>query len=63
MAVHLFGATSSPSVASYALRRTAEDHRDTATPEAVQRILQNFYVDDCLQSVATEEDAVTLARF
>lgn len=31
MAVHLFGATSSPSVASYALRRTAEDRRDTAT--------------------------------
>ena len=34
MAVHLFGATSSPSVASYALRRTTEDHRATASPEA-----------------------------
>ncbi|KAK0138800.1 hypothetical protein N1851_024662 [Merluccius polli] len=62
MTVHLFGATSSPSVASYALKRTAEDHRDVASPEAVQTVLRNFYVDDCLKSVATEDDAVTLAR-
>ena len=62
MAVHLFGATSSPSVASYALRRTAEDHRDVASPEAVQTVLRNFYVDDCLKSLATEDDAVTLAK-
>ncbi|KAJ8332985.1 hypothetical protein SKAU_G00418810 [Synaphobranchus kaupii] len=61
MTVHLFGATSSPSVASYALRRTAEDHKATAPPEAVQTVLRNFYVDDCLKSVATEDDAVTLA--
>ena len=62
MTVHLFGATSSPSVASYALRRTAEDHRDVASPVAVQTVLHHFYVDDCLKSVATEGDAVTLAR-
>lgn len=61
MTVHLFGATSSPSVASYALRRTAEDHKATASSEAVQTVLRNFYVDDCLKSVATEDDAVTLA--
>lgn len=61
MTVHLFGATSSPSVASYALRRTAEDHKDTASPEAVQTVLRCFYVDDCLISLATENDAVTLA--
>lgn len=59
--VHLFGATLSPSVASYALRRTAEDHKDTASPEAVQTVLRCFYVDDCLTSLATENDAVTLA--
>ena len=62
MAVHLFGATSSPSVASYALRRTAEDHRDTASPDAVQTVLRHFYVDDCLKSVATEDDAVRLVK-
>ncbi|XP_043969743.1 uncharacterized protein LOC122829340 isoform X2 [Gambusia affinis] len=62
MAVHLFGATSSPSVASYALRRTAEDHRDTVSPNAVQTVLRHFYVDDCLKSVATENDAVRLVK-
>lgn len=35
MMVHLFGATSSPSVTSYALRRTTEDHKEEASPEAV----------------------------
>ncbi|XP_038154235.1 uncharacterized protein LOC119791920 [Cyprinodon tularosa] len=62
MMVHLFGATSSPSVASYVLRRTAEDRRDTAPPEAVETVLHNFYVDDCLKSVATEEEAVFLVK-
>ncbi|XP_077381791.1 uncharacterized protein LOC144021408 isoform X2 [Festucalex cinctus] len=62
MTVHLFGATSSPSIASYALRRTAEDNQTTASPEAVQTVLHNFYVDDCLKSVATEEEAVTLIK-
>lgn len=60
MTVHLFGATSSPSVASYALRRTAEDHKDVASPDAFQTVLRNFYVDDCLRSVASEYVAVTL---
>ncbi|KAJ8404510.1 hypothetical protein AAFF_G00337770 [Aldrovandia affinis] len=62
MMVHLFGATSSPSIASYALKRTAEDHKDIASPEAVQTVLNNFYVDDCLKSVPTEDDAMTLAK-
>lgn len=59
MTVDLFGATSSPSVASLALRRTAEDHKATTSPEAV--LLHNFYIDECLTSLATENDAVTLA--
>lgn len=62
MMVHLFGATSSPSVASYALRRTAEDRRGTTTPEAVETVLHNFYVDDCLKSVATVEEAIVLVK-
>lgn len=62
MAVHLFGVTSSPSVASYALRSAAEDQRDSASPNAVQTVLHNFYVDDCLRSVATEDKAVILVN-
>ncbi|XP_067275485.1 uncharacterized protein [Pseudorasbora parva] len=62
MCVHLFSATSSPSCASNALRRTAEDAASKSTPEATQTVLKNFYVDDCLKSVATEEKAVALVR-
>lgn len=60
--VHLFGATSSPSCASYALRRTAENAASKSTPEATQTVLKNFYVDDCLKSVAMEDKAVALVR-
>ncbi|KAJ8385589.1 hypothetical protein AAFF_G00184510 [Aldrovandia affinis] len=62
MAVHLFGATSSPSCASYALRRTAEDGRSKTIPEVVDTVLRNFYVDDCLKSLSSEDHAVALAR-
>ncbi|XP_066500465.1 uncharacterized protein [Hoplias malabaricus] len=62
MCVHLFGATSSPSCASYALRRIAQDADVTTSPETIQTVLRNFYVDDCLKSVATEEEAVNLKK-
>ncbi|XP_053732091.1 uncharacterized protein LOC128765391 [Synchiropus splendidus] len=62
MCVHLFGASSTPSCASYALRRTAEDGKEWAAPEAVEAILNNFYVDDCLSTVSSDEHAVTLAK-
>lgn len=60
MVVHLFGATSSPSCASYALRKCAEDSRDQSNIQAVDTVLHNFYVDDCLKSVQSEEEAVLL---
>ncbi|KAL4009060.1 hypothetical protein ACER0C_002912 [Sarotherodon galilaeus] len=62
MVVHLFGATSSPSCASYALRRCAEDNRDQFDSTAIETILQNFYVDDCLKSVGSEDEAVLLSH-
>ena len=60
MKVHLFGAVSSPSCANYALRLTAlsNSHEDNAV--ATETILRNFYVDDCLKSVKSTEDAVDL---
>lgn len=60
--VHLFGATSSPSCASSALRRTAEDAKEVTSAEALKTVLKNFYVDNCLISVATKEQAITLVR-
>jgi hypothetical protein len=47
---HIFGATSSPTSAIYALHRAATDGRHRF-PEAAQVVLDNFYMDDCLSSV------------
>lgn len=60
MTVHLFGATSSPSCANFALKKTAKDnqHFDAETIDTVHR---NFYVDDCLKSVESNKDAVRLS--
>lgn len=62
MCVHLFGATLSPSCASYALRRTAEDAAATTSPKTTETVLKNFYVDDCLKSVPTKDEAVNFVR-
>ena len=53
MAVHPFGGVWSPSCCNFALRHTAEHNR---------HVLSNFYVDDCLKSVATVEKAVCLSQ-
>ncbi|XP_046341271.2 uncharacterized protein LOC124122193 [Haliotis rufescens] len=58
MTVHLFGGVWSPSCASYALRRTAEDNSATYEPKVVQTVLENFYVDDCLKSLMSEIETI-----
>ena len=58
MRVHVFGCVSSPSCASFALRRTATDNQDHFDEETVETVRKNFYVDDCLKSVQNEQDAV-----
>ena len=60
MTVHLFGATSSPSCANFALKRVAEDHKAEFDEETTQTVRRNFYVDDCLKSVGSNEKAVRL---
>lgn len=60
MVAHLFGATSSPSCANFALRKCAEDHRTHSNAQAVDTVLHNFYVDDYLKSVPSEDEAVSL---
>jgi len=62
MVVHLFGATSSPSCSSFALRRTADDNKHLFSDEAVSTVRKNFYVDDCLKSVASSEQASYLVK-
>jgi hypothetical protein len=61
MMVHLFGGISSPSCASYALRRTADDNESRFGAEAAAAALRNnFYVDDMLKSIKSPDSAIKL---
>ncbi|KAL7843912.1 hypothetical protein SRHO_G00224510 [Serrasalmus rhombeus] len=44
----------------YALRRAAEDHKNNFSTEAVNTVLNNFYLDDLLKAVDTEAHAIHL---
>ena len=62
MTVHLFGATSLPSCANFALKRTADDYEEEFGAQAANFIRHNFYVDDGLESVPTVEDVLNLLK-
>ncbi len=62
MKVHLFGSTSSPSCASFGLRRTAQDNAGDFSHEVTNTVLMNFFVDNCLKSVKSTEVAVELRK-
>ena len=62
MLVHLFGATSSPSVCCWALRQTAIQYGETYDAKVLATVDCNFYVDDCLVSVDTNEEAKKLVK-
>ena len=62
MRVHLFGGASSPSCANFALKKTAEDNKADFDPQTISTVKRNFYVDDCLKSVGSDDDAIRLAR-
>ena len=62
MKVHLFGSTSSPSVASFALRRTAEDDETNTCEKVIHTVYKNFYVDDLCKSFSTAEEAVEVIK-
>ena len=58
MVVHLFGAASSPACSNFELRKTAEDNSDPFPREVVNSVNKNFYVDDCLKSLPSTEEAL-----
>ena len=62
MTVHLFGGTWSPSCCTYAVHRTVQDNAHQFSEAACETVKRNFYVDDCLKSVSTVEEAVTLTK-
>ncbi len=58
--VHVFGATSSPSVANYALQQSANASGcDERTKTAIEK---GFYVDDFLKSEATPDEAISMLK-
>ncbi|XP_040191273.1 uncharacterized protein LOC120924392 [Rana temporaria] len=59
MAVHLFGASSSPGCANFGLKYLARQHK-SEHPSASAFIEKNFYVDDGLTSVPTVSEASNL---
>ena len=61
MRVHLFGASSSPSVCEFALRRTADDHCHEFSPIVVDSVRRDFYVDDLLKSYSSEQEAIKVS--
>ncbi|XP_042858061.1 uncharacterized protein LOC122244267 [Penaeus japonicus] len=62
MTVHLFGATSSPSVANFALKATADDYKGPKGSKAATFVTNEFYVDDGLTSVPTVAEAISLIK-
>ncbi len=62
MSVHVFGAVSSGSCASYALRKTAAENESKFGSAAAEALRSDFYVDDMLKSVSNIRDAIQLIR-
>ena len=62
MVVHPFGATSSPSCANFCLKQTAREFGHLYPSMISGAVLHNFYVDDCLVSVSTVKEAVTMQQ-
>ena len=60
MTVHLFGGTWSPSCCTYAMHRTVQDYAHQFSNSACESVRRNFYVDDCLKSVSSVEEAKEL---
>ncbi len=59
MCVQIFGATSSPTCCTWALRKAASDQPDFGQ---IERVKKNFYVDNYLDSFDDEEDAIREVR-
>ncbi|XP_068227993.1 uncharacterized protein [Palaemon carinicauda] len=62
MAVHIFGAISSPSIANTALKATADKADEKYDSTVGNTIRHNFYVDDCLMSCADVPTVVKLVK-
>ena len=62
MIVHIFGAVSSPSVATFGLRYLADKHRKDFGDSVSDFVCRDFYVDDGLKSVEDVSTAVDIIQ-
>lgn len=62
MTVHVFGNSPSPAVATYGLRKAAEQGENEHGKDVKDFVYRNFYVDDGLISVSKEVDAIDLLQ-
>jgi len=62
MCVHLFGGVWSPSCCNFVLRKTAEDNQTEFDQDTLDTIKRNFYVNDCLKSTTSEDQAIQLVQ-
>ena len=60
MVVQFFGGSLLTSVANLVLKETANDNKDEHGTLVADTLRKNFYVDDCLRSVSSEDAAVKL---
>ena len=58
---HIFGAKDSPTCANYVLQQTARENVNQF-PEATKAVLENFYMDDYLDSVESPERALKRSK-
>ena len=62
MLVHIFGAKDSPAYANYVLKRAARDNFQDFGASNFETVLRNFYVDDLLKFVHSNDDVIKLAK-
>lgn len=62
MCVHVFGNTPSPAVATYCLRQAVQNSDKTGNSDVIGFVTDNFYVDDGLISLPTDEEAIDLMQ-
>ena len=60
--VHIFGNTSSPSIAIFALRYATMNSGEKISPQTVDFIHDNFYTDDGLGTAETAEEAINILQ-
>jgi hypothetical protein len=58
MTAQLFGGVWSPRCASFALKHTAQENAHRFPTATIETVDKDFYVDDCLKSVTTDEKAI-----